>query len=328
MNKTIALVLVIILALSVFTACAGNGNVTPTQPALSNQAAYSPPVATPPATAAPPVAAPPAITAPPANNPVEATPTTIPPPVGVIVNGLYGQGTQVQNAMVHALLGGELARDRFELYFQWYNTIHELGHLITIHHGTYDRNNMEATRHFVDEEILANSFAVAFWMNFGELEKIYILEEKVDYVLGKLPSPVENMPHLDFMRGAVDAGRFEEVFTFEIYGWFQLNVVRDILLERDSLDLALILAEMTGMNNIQVQPPSPNQRLVYPTLGVDVVPQIVADAIYTLRNLGVSVPDAYISFSTDPNEHRLQYPMPRAALEWRIAAGQLIPAYR
>ena len=47
-------------------------------------------------------------------------------PVGLIVNGLYGQGTDEQNALIHDLLGNELARDRFEVYFQWYNVIHEL----------------------------------------------------------------------------------------------------------------------------------------------------------------------------------------------------------
>ena len=244
-------------------------------------------------------------------------------PVGVIVNGLYGEGTDEQNAMIHTLLGGDLARDRFEVYFQWYNTIHELGHLITVYHGTYNPNDMEGTRHMVDEELLVNSFAVAFWLHFGEDEKIYALEEVVNYALSNLSPPVENVSPLDFMRNAVDERR-EEVFSFEIYGWFQFSLVRDILLERESLDLEAILAEMTGEANIQLPPPS--QTLVYSTLGVDIVPQIVADAIFVLRELGMSIPDTYISFSTDPNNHSLQYPMPRVLLESSIATGRLIPA--
>ena len=247
-------------------------------------------------------------------------------PVGVIVNGLYGQGTEEQNAMIHSLLGGELARDRFEVYFQWYNTIHELGHLITVHHGTYNHEDMEGTRHMVDEELLVNSFAVAFWMHFGEDEKIYALEEMVDYVLNNLAPPVENMSHIDFMREAIDEERFEEIFTFEIYGWFQFSLVHGILRERDSLDLESLLTEMTGMEGIQVQPPS--QPLAYSALGVDMVPQIVADATSALRDLGVTVPDAYIAFNTDPNQHSLQYPMLRVLLEPSITAGRLIPAYR
>jgi len=246
-------------------------------------------------------------------------------PIGVIVNGLYGQGTEEQNSMIHTLLGNEFARDRFELYFQWYNTIHELGHLITVHHGTYGSDDIEVTRHMVDEELLVNSFAVAFWMYYGEDEKLYALEEMVEYVLSNLTPPVANMSHVDFMREAIDEERFEELFTFEIYGWFQFSLVRDILRERDSLDLAALLIEMTGMDNIQIQQSS--QPLAYSALGVDMVPQIVADATSVLRELGVSIPDAYISFSTDPNEHMLQYPMSRAVLEASITTGRLIPAY-
>ena len=178
----------------------------------------------------------------------------------------------------------------------------------------------------VEEELLVNSFAVAFWMHFGESEKIYALEEMVNYVLGNIAPPVQNMSHLDFMREAVDEERFEEIFTFEIYGWFQFNLVRDILQMRDSLDLALLLAEMTGMENIQLHLPS--YPLVYPVLGVDIVPYIVADVVSVLRDMGVSVPDVYISFNTDPNNHALQYPMSRAILEASIAAGRLVPGYR
>ncbi|MCL2839549.1 MAG: hypothetical protein FWE05_02160 [Defluviitaleaceae bacterium] len=237
-------------------------------------------------------------------------------PVAVIVNGLYGQGTQEQNEMIHSLLGGELARDRFELYFQWYNTIHELGHMITHSNGTVQ------SRHMVEEEMLANSFAIAFWTYFGEEEKLYALEETVEYILSNITPPAENVHHLDFMREAVDTGRFAEVFTFEIYGWFQFSIVRDILRDRDSLNLAQLLTEMTDSENIQAQP---RQRLVYQSLGTDIVPIIVGDAISILENWGVeNLPDVYIAFSTDPNAHMYQYPMPRSLLEPNIEAGRVL----
>jgi len=237
-------------------------------------------------------------------------------PVAVIVNGLYGQGTSEQNEMIHSLLGGELARDRFELYFQWYNTIHELGHMITHSNGTAQ------LRHMVEEEMLANSFAIAFWTYFGEEEKLYALEEAVEYILSNITPPVENVHHLDFMREAVDAGRFAEVFEFETYGWFQFSIVRDILRYRDSLDLAQLLTEMTGSENIQAQP---RQRLAYENLGTDIVPIIVGDAISVLEDWGVeNLPDVYIAFSTDPNAHMYQYPMPRSLLEPNIEAGRVL----
>ena len=246
-------------------------------------------------------------------------------PVAVIVNGLYGQGTEEQNAMIHSLLGGEQARARFELYFQWYNSIHELGHLITEHHGTYEPDNPNL-RHMVDEEILVNSFAIAFWTLHGEEEKLNELEAVVEYILGNITPPVDDMCHLDFMRQAIDEGKFYEIFNFNNYGWFQFNIVRNILRERESLDLSLILAEMMGVDYVQSQPVS--QTLVYPTLGTDMVPVIVGDVASVLNDWGIELPDIYISFSTDPNYNALRYPFIRVALEQNIEAGRVIPVGR
>jgi len=96
----------------------------------------------------------------------------------VIINELYGQGLIEQNEMSHSLLGNADVRERFELCFQWYNTIYGLGYLITFSYGTYDPSDLENTSHIVDEEVLVNSFAVAFWMNFGEKEKFYAFRKK------------------------------------------------------------------------------------------------------------------------------------------------------
>jgi len=204
--------------------------------------------------------------------------------LAIIVNGMYGRGSLEENEMIHSLLGGADARRRFELYFQWYNTVHELGHLITFHNGTYIPSNTDSSmemRHMVEEEILVNSFAVAFWMHSGEIEKIEALEEVVEYVLSNITPPVENMPATDFMREVVDGER-DAPFTFEVYGWFQFSLVRDILRERDSLDLTAILAEMTG-RHIDIEQV---QTLVYPTLGIDMVAEILADVVSILREWG------------------------------------------
>jgi hypothetical protein len=195
-----------------------------------------------------------------------------------------------------------------------------LGHTITANYGTYDFSNMEL-RHMVDEEQLVNSFAVAFWMYYGEEEKIDALEAMVEYVLGNITPPVDDMSHLDFMREVVDGKRDAE-FAMETYGWFQFSIVRDILRERDSLDLSSILKQM-GVENFQLQRV---QTLVYPTLGKDNVPVVLADAISVLRDAGVDIPDVYISFNTDPNEHRSLGILPRSILEQSIAEGKLIPA--
>lgn len=54
-----------------------------------------------------------------------------------------------------------MGKERFCLYFQYYNVLHELGRGLL-------RYNNGVSILIVDEEQLANDFAIAYWNYYGE----------------------------------------------------------------------------------------------------------------------------------------------------------------
>ena len=205
-----------------------------------------------------------------------------------IVTGRYGEGTTEQNSTVDKILGGENAKTRFELYFHWYNILHELGHSIMFYHA-------KNRPHMVDEEQLVNDFALAYWLQYGEKEKLALLVEMIEYALAQLEYPVKsNVGYLDYARSHWNSPDF---FNFKNYGWFQFSCVESSLSKKRPLKG--ILAEM-GVQNITEQP---NRVLTYSIVDVDMPRKILKDAVIVLRDWGVLLPEAIITFDQDPNMH-------------------------
>lgn len=212
-------------------------------------------------------------------------------PALLITTGRYGQGKIEDNKLVSSILGEEYAEERFELYFQWYNVLHELGHGIIF-------SNSKSKSEPVDEEQLANDFAVAFWTYYGEEEKLNKLELIVSNALENLDRPVdENTSHMDYAKK--NWGK-KELYTFENYGWFQFSCVSSSLNERDTLESVLI---KMGVNNIEKQP---RKTFVYQTIGEDTVVKIIEDAVAELHKWGAEIPNVYHTFSNDPNNNKCQ----------------------
>lgn len=62
---------------------------------------------------------------------------------------------------LHLRYCADNAEYNYELYFHWYNLIHELGHIIIMF-------NSVSHPHPAAEEQLVNNFAVACWQHYGE----------------------------------------------------------------------------------------------------------------------------------------------------------------
>lgn len=77
-----------------------------------------------------------------------------------ILTGDYEQAPQEQKKMIQELFG-ENAEYNYELYFHWYNVIHELGHFIMMY-------NSPSRPHHAEEEQLVNNFAYAYWKHYGD----------------------------------------------------------------------------------------------------------------------------------------------------------------
>lgn len=205
-----------------------------------------------------------------------------------IITGRYGVGTPEQNQVVDSILGGIYARERFEIYFHWYNILHELGHSI-IYFYTDERP------HPVNEEQLVNDFAVAYWLTYGENEKLKFLDEIITYALAHLKCPAPSgVTHITY---AYEKWGTDELFNFNNYGWFQFNCVKESLLKRR--DLPTVLIQM-GLKNIQIQP---RETYTYPLINENMARQVIKDAVSTMQKWGVELPEAYITFDNDPNRH-------------------------
>lgn len=82
-----------------------------------------------------------------------------------IISGRYETGTQVQQKGYDWLFGSKNIQEKFDLYFHWFNIVHEIGHIIV------DIEKIDMDK--VDEEFFVNCFAVAYWRNVDMKILIY-----------------------------------------------------------------------------------------------------------------------------------------------------------
>ena len=206
--------------------------------------------------------------------------------VFLIKTARYGKGSEADNNNVKVALGNENTEEKFNLYFQWYNVVHELGHGILMYNSDIKISNVE-------EEQLVNDFAVAYWLYYGEEDKINKLANIVEYAVNNIKSDVEEgVTYKEFAEKNWNKSSFN---TFNNYGWFQYSCVQESLKNRKTLDT--VLKEM-GLENINLPAP---ELLEYPIINEEVSTQIVNDAINNFHKWGLKFPNAYQSFSDDPN---------------------------
>ena len=205
-----------------------------------------------------------------------------------IITGRYGKGTSEQNEVVDLILGKINTRERFETYFHWYNILHELGHSIMYF-------NTDVRPHPVNEEQMVNDFAIAYWLYYGEDEKINFLNEIISYSLIHLKCPAPTgVSHIEY---AQEKWGTQDFYNFNDYGWFQFNCVKDSLRERKNLTFVL---NQMGIKNIQVQP---EKTITYSVINENTARKIIEDAVLTMGKWGLKLPNVYIVFDNDPNRH-------------------------
>ena len=146
-----------------------------------------------------------------------------------IISGQYELGTEEQKAGYRQLFGEEDIQHKFDLYFHWYNIIHELGHCLLEHWGIEMSN--------VREEMYVNEFAVAYWAQAGGGERMGELRRLLEAVTDALPPIVPaDMGFEEYFEKIWDTGQLDNAVT---YGYFQLNSVRKAM--EKGADLAAVL---------------------------------------------------------------------------------------
>lgn len=211
------------------------------------------------------------------------------PKIYVVTTARYGQGSEDDNKNVQVALGKQDTEERFKLYFQWYNVIHELGHGILIYNSDIKLNPVE-------EEQLVNDFAVAYWLYYGEEDKINLLSDIVDYASKNIKSDAkEGVSYMDF---ATDNWNSSAFFTFNNYGWFQFNSVKESL--NNKKDLETVLKEMK-VKNFEL---TEQELLTYANIDEKVSTEIINDAVDNFHAWGLEFPEVTQFFSNDPNTNQ------------------------
>ena len=209
-----------------------------------------------------------------------------------VTTGLYNQSTIENQKNVEMAMGTKNTEERFKIYFQWYNVIHELGHGLLYYNNGVDID-------VADEEQLVNDFAVAYWKYYGEEEKISELEDIVNYAVKHVGTNYENgVNYLELAKQNSDGESFDDsFFNFNDYGWFQFSSVKKSLETNKSLDE--VLKEM-GFNNFEL---GEGKKLVYKEINKEVSTQIINDAVYNFNKWGLNFPEATHHFDKDPNNN-------------------------
>lgn len=233
------------------------------------------------------------------------------PKAFLITTARYGAGSESDNQNVITALGAENTEENFNLYFQWYNVVHELGHGMITFHGernlvTVEDNannefnivkfleeNSENVVWDVYEEQLVNDFALAYWMYMGEDEKIQQLETVVNHALEHIDSDAkEGQNYISF---AIENWNKSSFNTFNNYGWFQYSCVKNSLENRKTLDV--VLREM-GITDFDL---SKLEKKHYGEINEETSKQIVQDVVINFKQAGLEFPKTYQKFSNNPN---------------------------
>ena len=143
-----------------------------------------------------------------------------------IISGRYETGSEEEQMGYRQLFGEDSIQYKFDLYFHWYNLVHEMGHCLV------ERYGKQLTK--VQEEMYVNELAVSYYRYVGEEGRLGELEGFLKAVIDQVPSPVPE--------GQTFTSFFENIWGTEVlnnvmmYGYFQLNSVLEAMHKERSFD--------------------------------------------------------------------------------------------
>ncbi len=205
------------------------------------------------------------------------------PKTALIVTPKYNQET-AQDKDVITALGEENTEYNFKLYFWWYNVIHEIGHGVKDHNGNKNISGAE-------EEQLVNDFAYAYWSYLGQQDKLDEVEQIINYAVEHVQN--DENSNVNYMEYAKSNWNKKTFLTFNNYGYFQFNSVKETFKNKKSL--AEVLKEM-GVNNANLS----NTKMVsYDNIDEQTCDKIINDTIDNIHAWGLKFSNTIHKYSTD-----------------------------
>ena len=200
-----------------------------------------------------------------------------------IITGKYETGTEEQQKNFCELFGEEDIQFKFDLYFHWYNLVHELGHCLLEMYGKH----MEQ----IDEELYVNRFAVSYWKLADGNENLVELKEMLTSIFYKLPNPVpQNMEPKEFFKSMWGNEKRPSV---SLYGYFQFSCVLEAM--SNESDLYEVLNEV-GIKTTHLK----EIKIYEGQVSSGSASDIINLCIENLRNIGVAVEDIKLEFADNP----------------------------
>lgn len=201
----------------------------------------------------------------------------------VIMTGKFETGDIEKQQGYMALFGSDDIQYFFDLYFHWYNIIHETGHCLV--------EKYNAKMSGVDEEMYVNSFAVAYYRYIGDTKRLSELQERLKRILGNIPAPMpEGESFTEFYERIWNTEQLNNVM---IYGYFQLNSVLEALNNEERLNdvlkkIGIDMIDLSSKTICNAQISSENTELFFGKARED------------LMTMGINVPEIRIELVDDP----------------------------
>lgn len=200
-----------------------------------------------------------------------------------VISGKYEAGTNEQQIGFENLFGKENIQEKFDLYFHWYNIVHEIGHCII------DSQKISIDK--VDEELFVNCFAVAYWRFVDKGNNLKKVQCMIENILKGMPSPMpKGVTFSDFFKSIWGS---EEMNTVMMYGYFQLSCVVEAFKSNKSLK---DLLEQLGYKNIDMT----LIKTYYETINSENAKKVVDECIKNLNNIGAKNIDIDIELVDNP----------------------------
>lgn len=215
----------------------------------------------------------------------------------VIMSGCYETGTEEQKQGCKMLFGEEGIEHFFDLYFHWYNVVHEMGHCIVERYG--------AEMPKADEEMYVNALAVAYYRFAGEESRLKELKERLMGISSNLPAPMPKGE--DFLSFYKRIWGSEALNNPMIYGYFQFRSVLEALEHPQTLEQVLAQIGIKTIVNSEISKADiTSESEARSTYEKDLkvtsenASKFLNAARDTLISLGVDVPQIRVELQKDP----------------------------
>lgn len=179
----------------------------------------------------------------------------------------------------------ERGKTFYELYFYWFDIPHEVGHVLREQYGLTDSNHW-------NDETAVNTFAVAYWQQRGENQRLQQLREFVRTIFSNLQDPLP----LGEDRASYFNEHYSELATNPpAFGHFHFDMVLAAL--DNHWDWQQTLRSLISATAKEAVPtPTP----LYASISADLPTRIVHDMRAYLIPYGLELPEMNVVCSFAP----------------------------